>query len=80
LDSLGIKHLVEQKFILANGDTIYRKKGIALFRYMDRVGGAGIVFGEPGDSTLLGATTLEALGLSLDPLKRELNLLPMMLA
>lgn len=29
---------------------------------------------------LLGAFTLEALGLSLDPLRRELKLLPMILA
>jgi hypothetical protein len=32
-----------------------------------------VIFGEPGDSTLLGALTLEALGLVLDPLKRDLN-------
>jgi hypothetical protein len=31
-------------------------------------------------ATLLGAFTLEALGLSLDPLRRELKQLPMILA
>ena len=39
-----------------------------------------MIFGEEGDSTLLGAFTLEALGLALDPLKRELRPLPMILA
>ncbi|MFI5351646.1 MAG: hypothetical protein ACHQZS_01700 [Candidatus Binatales bacterium] len=38
-----------------------------------------MIFGEPGDSQLLGALTLEALGLSLDPLRRELKPLPMIL-
>jgi len=39
-----------------------------------------VIFGEPGDAVLLGAFTLEALGLCLDPLKRELLPLPMILA
>ena len=39
-----------------------------------------MIFGEEGDSNLLGAFTLEALGLALDPLRRELRELPMMLA
>ena len=38
-----------------------------------------MIFGEEGDSTLLGALTLESLGLALDPLKRELTPLPMIL-
>ena len=80
LDELGIKPLTEEKFILANGEKIIRKKGIALFKYADKVGGADVIFGEPEDSTLLGAFTLEALGLMLDPLKRELKPLPMILA
>lgn len=80
LEKLGIEPLDEQEFRLANGDTIVRKKGVALFRYGKRIGGADVVFGEDGDAVLLGALTLEALGLSLDPLKRELRELPMMLA
>jgi hypothetical protein len=39
-----------------------------------------VIFGEPGDSNVLGVFTLEALGLSLDPLRRELKPLPMILA
>lgn len=80
LNKLGIKPLTKQEFRLANGEKIVRKKGIALFKYGNRVGGADVIFGEPGDSTLLGAFTLEALGLTLDPLKRELRPLPMVLA
>ncbi len=80
LEKLGIEPLVEEEFRLANGDKIVRKKGIALFKYGDRVGGADVIFGEEGDQQLLGAFTLEALGLVLDPLKRELRPLPMLLA
>lgn len=80
LEKLGIRPLMEQEFRLADGSKIVRKKGVAFFRHGDRAGGADVIFGEEGDSTLLGAFTLEALGLSLDPLKRELKPLPMILA
>ena len=43
-------------------------------------GGAPVIFGEPGDEPLLGATTLESLGLVLDPFKRRLIPMRMMLA
>jgi hypothetical protein len=51
-----------------------------VFRLDGRQGASPVIFGEPGDSALLGAVTLEALGVLLDPLKRELRPLPMMLA
>ena len=80
LHRLGIKPLIDQQFRLADGSKIVRRKGGAVFKYKDRVGVADVIFGEEGDSTLLGAFTLEALGLSLDPLRRELKPLPMVLA
>lgn len=80
LDELGIKPLAEEEFHLANGEKIVRKKGIALFKYMGKIGGADVIFGEADDSTLLGTFTLGALGLMLDPLKRQLKPLPMILA
>jgi len=80
LDELGIKPIAEQQFRLADGSKITRKKGVALFKYGEAIGGADVIFGEEGDSQLLGAFTLEALGLALDPFKRELRPLPMILA
>jgi aspartyl protease family protein len=80
LTRLGIRPLVEQEFRLADGTKITRKKGGALFKRGDRIGVADVIFGETGDSVLLGAFTLEALGLVLDPLRRELRPLPMILA
>ena len=80
LERLGIRPLTEQEFRLADGSKVVRKKGGALFKYGDQVGVADVIFGEEEDSVLLGAFTLEALGLALDPLKRELKPLPMILA
>lgn len=80
LKKLGIKPLAEQSFRLADGSKITRKKGGAVFSYGDKIGVADVIFGEEGDHVLLGAFTLEALGLALDPLRRELKPLPMILA
>jgi clan AA aspartic protease len=80
LERLEIRPLIDQEFRLADGTKIVRKKGIALFKYKDKIGGADVIFGEEGDSVLLGSFTLEALGLALDPLRRELKPLPMILA
>lgn len=79
LDRLGIRPLTQQEFRLANGARITRRKGGALFKYRELIGVADVIFGEEGDSNLLGAFTLEALGLALDPLRRELRPLPMVL-
>ena len=80
LARLGIRKHAKQDFTLANGESTIRGLGNALFIYKGRQGASPVVFGEPGDSCLLGAVTLEALGLSLDPLRRELKPLPMLLA
>lgn len=79
LEQLGIRPLQEQEFRLADGTAIRRNTGGALFKYGERIGLANVIFGEPGDSTLLGVLTLEALGYALDPLRRELRPLPMLL-
>ena len=39
-----------------------------------------MIFAEPGDATLLGAVTLESLGLALDAIRRDLLPLPMIVA
>jgi predicted aspartyl protease len=80
LDRRGIRRATTQRFILADGSHIDRPKGVAMFIYGGRIGGADAVFGEPGDVSLLGSTALEAMGLGLDPLKRELIQLPMLIA
>lgn len=79
LNKLGIKPDEKREFILANGQKITRKISGARFEYRNHKGHAPVIFGEKGDSILLGATTLGALGFALDPLKRELIPHPMVL-
>ncbi len=79
LRSLGIKPFKKTSFILANGGSVERDVGGAYFVYKDHRGVAPVIFGEAGDKALLGATTLEAMELALDPLKRELFPLEMTL-
>ena len=76
LRKLGIKPDGKESFTLANGDLIERQVGNALFVYGGRGRAAPVIFGEPGDAALVGVVTLEALGLALDPFKRELRPLP----
>ena len=80
LERLGIRSHSEQIYQLANGEVMRRRKGAALFRLGERVGAMDVVFGEAGDANLLGVLTLETMGLGLNPLKRELIELPMMMA
>lgn len=72
LKKLGIKPAGEETFSLADGRIISRKVGSALYEYEGTERAAPVLFGEKDDSLLLGTFTLEALGLTLDPLKRKL--------
>jgi len=67
-------------FNLADGTTISREVGDACFEFQGQRGPAHVIFGEEGDEPLLGATTLESLGLVLDPFKRRLIPMRMVLA
>ncbi len=78
LKGLGIKPTFYEESILANGEAVKWPVGNALFEYKKKTVAAPVVFGEKG-IFLLGATTLEALGMVLDPIRRELKSLPMVL-
>lgn len=79
LRRVGIRARKRERFRLADGTTISRRIGTAELRYDGHVGGATVIFGEPGDACLLGALALESLGLMLDPVRRALRPLPMVL-
>jgi predicted aspartyl protease len=80
LHRLGIRPGKTKTFILADGTEIKRSLGQALFRMKGEEGASPVIFGEKGDSTLLGSISLGVLGFILDPFKRELRPLPLMLA
>jgi predicted aspartyl protease len=78
LKRLGIKATSSEEFILANGEIVKKDVGNAYFEYNRKMRAAPVIFGDVG-VFLLGATTLEALGMILDPLRRELKTLPLTL-
>ena len=79
LRTLGVKPHSRRNFILADGSQITRRIGDVLFRFDNRQGASPVIFGEKDDSILLGSVSLEALGFILDPMKRELRPLPLLL-
>lgn len=79
LERIGIEPHSRRSFILANGEQVEQEIGSAIFEYQGQRGDSLVIFGEEGDSPLLGATTLEGFGLVLDPFRRELKPLPMLL-
>jgi predicted aspartyl protease len=79
LTRLGIRSHSRQRFRLADGSSIERDRGDALFFYKGQQGASPVIFDEQGDAKLLGAVTLESLGLVLDAVRRELLPLPMVI-
>ena len=79
LSALGVVPHSQRDFILANGEVVHRSVGTATFEYRATRGDSLVIFGEPGDAALLGATTLEGFGFILDPFRRELKPIPILM-
>ena len=62
----------DQPFCMANGQTITRCIGYALLRAAGFETVDEVVFGEPGDLSLLGARTLEGFGAVVDARRKRL--------
>ena len=73
LKRIGVEPEDRKSFFLADGQEIERQIGFAFFEYLGHRTAAPVVFGEEGDSALMGATTLEGFGFVLDPFRRELR-------
>jgi len=80
LRRIGVRPSGKETFTLADGTHLTRRVGTAFFEIDGRQGTSKVIFGRPGDATLIGAVTLEELGLMLDPLKRELRPMRLLLA
>lgn len=79
LKKLGIRPHSSRTFLLADGSEITRRIGDAIFILDGQRGASPVIFGEEDDAALLGTVSLESLGLLLDPMKRVLRPLPMVL-
>ena len=73
LESLGIMPNRSQQFSLADGTIIERAMGDCFYIFQDNFAAAPVIFGEADDMPILGALTLEALGLVLNPFTRTLH-------
>jgi len=72
LDALGIMRRKQLRFRQADGTVFTRWTGSALVYAAGTVATDDVVFGEPGDITLLGAHSLEGLNVRVDPVTRQL--------
>ena len=72
LDAMGIVRLKQLRFRQADGTVLTRWTGSARIYAADTVATDDVVFGEPGDITLLGAHSLEGLNVRIDPVARRL--------
>jgi len=72
LESLGIERYAQWRFRQADGTILERWAGPAFVHVAGKRTTDDVIFGEPGDLTLLGARTLEGLNFRIDPLTKQL--------
>ena len=77
---LSLKTDRVQKFSLADGSIMKRNLGFALVELDGQKSPSTVVIGEKDDSPLLGALSLEGMGLMVDPFSRKLRPMKLMLA
>ena len=78
--AIGLASKRNMTFALADGTTIERDVSECHIQLPQGEGHTPVVLGEPGDEPLLGVVTLEILGLVLNPFKRTLEPMRMLLA
>jgi predicted aspartyl protease len=78
--ALRLKPSRSVEFILADGTPLTRAVSECRFEIAGQAATSPVVLGEKNDGALLGAVTLETLGLMLNPLNRELLPMRLMLA
>jgi clan AA aspartic protease len=78
--ALDLRPLRTMKFVLADGTGMHRRISDCRFRFRGAEAPSPVILGQRRDTALLGALTLEALGLVLNPFERTLRPMRMMLA
>jgi predicted aspartyl protease len=73
LERLGLKPVTRQRLRVYGGGTVERDVGGTVVEYGERRAVVPIVFGEPEDIPVLGATALESLGYQIDPVSKRLK-------
>jgi predicted aspartyl protease len=74
LRRIGIEpYHTRHTFWLANGRSVVRDVGAAMFTAGKHKGVAPVIFGRPKDAPLLGVITIEAMGFEIDPLQHAIR-------
>ena len=71
--AIGVRPTRTERLRLADGTIVARAVGDAFFEVAGKRAAAPIIFAEPGDATLLGAVSLEALALGVNPVSQQLE-------
>ncbi len=79
LEKLQIKPRGKRKFKTADGRLVEREFGAAEIEINGQSTYSTVIFGENSDAEVLGVTTLEELGLQVDPVTGELKPLELLL-
>ncbi len=77
---LGLVPKRRVRFTLADGTRVDRSVSECHLALQEGDGHTPVILGDPGDEPLLGVVTLEIIGLVLDPFKRTLEPMRMLLA
>jgi len=80
LRSIGVRPHQQRVFTLADGRKMRRWVGGAAFKLDGHVGWSDVIFGTGRDQPLLGAFSLEALGMGIDPVRKRLKPIRLLLA
>lgn len=78
--TLGLRPDRDVEFGLADGSVITRSVGHARFDLCDRMAPSPVVLGQRNEGPLLGAVTLESLGLMVNPMTRQVVPMRLILA
>ena len=79
-ETIELEPTREQTFTLVDGTTMERRISECYLTLPQGEAHTPVILGEPGDQALLGAVTLEILGLLFNPFNRTLQPMRMMLA
>lgn len=79
LESLKIERKGIRKMRVVDGSVIERHLGIAEVEVKGDIAHGNVIFGEEADTSVLGVTALEELGLQVDPVTGELKPMELLL-
>ena len=73
LEGLGLRPVARRRLRVFGGDIIERDMSGAVVEYEGKRAVVPVIFGDPEDTPVLGATALESLGYQLDPITKKLK-------